>query len=506
MEAHHRLSPQALEWARNFAKGKVSLLRRTLKREPENFPWDWNGFGRLWQFELHYLDALPLLVFSDDSNDNHLALSLLENWSANNRPGTDPGWGPYPLSRRMLNFCRCLAGLERSTPLRRKLIEELSVSIPWLWSFQETHIRANHLMCNLHALLAASILLPGLDFFEERKDELVKAVSQEWKEQFLDDGGHFERSPGYHAMLLRELVELRLILQHGVPSHCTGLHTELNTIVPKGIRFMDHLLHPDGKPSFFHDSNAAMPPFYFGEDHLDLKPGAFEFPDSGFGVLRSKAWYAVLFSGEPGPAYQPGHAHCDGLSIETSYFGHRLFTNSGVAGYGESRDREWMRSADAHSTVVISGKQQHEVWSNFRVGYRGSPGPIVSSDENGALQVSSLFSYSGKTAPSHKRTMSLENGTLRVLDEVSDVEPASFKALYHLHPDTSLDNERLVLLTPAGECSLRLINSRLEVTKTTYMPEFGRRIPRECLVLYPREGGPFGLEVAPDFLGTQTSQ
>ena len=352
-------------------------------------------------------------------------------------------------------------------------------------------------MCNLHALLAASIMLPGLDFFETRKGDLAKAVSEEWQEQFLEDGGHFERSPGYHATLLRELVELRLILQEGVPSHCGKLHTELNTIVPKGIRFMDYLLHPDGKPSFFHDSNAAMPPFYFGEDHSDMAPGAFEFPDSGFGVLKSNTWYGVLFSGEPGPSYQPGHAHCDGLSIETSYFGHRLFTNCGVAGYGEARDREWMRSGEAHSTVVISGRQQHEVWSNFRVGYRGVPGPIQSWNDNGVMGLSSRFTYSGKGAPYHSRTMSLDKEVLTILDEVSNPGTSRYKALFHLHPDTSLDSERQVLLTPAGICSLRLINSRLEVTNTVYMPEFGRRIPRDCLVLHPNAVGPFGLQIAP---------
>jgi uncharacterized heparinase superfamily protein len=305
-------------------------------------------------------------------------------------------------------------------------------------------------------------------------------------------------------MLLRELIELRLILLEGIPSHCSEIHTKLNAIVPKGIRFMDYLLHPDGKPSFFHDSNAAMPPFYFGEDHSDLKPGAFEFPESGFGVLRTNAWYGVLFSGEPGPSYQPGHAHCDGLSIETSYFGHRLFTNCGVAGYGESRDREWMRSGEAHSTVVIAEKQQHEVWSNFRVGYRGKPGTIQSSDTNGVLRVSSQFEYSGKGAPTHKRTMSLESEVLTILDEVSDVAPSQFKALFHLHPDISFDPERLVLLTPAGECSLRLVNSRIEITKTIYMPEFGLRIPRECLVVYPLKRGYFGLQVSPS--ATTSSQ
>ena len=41
----------------------------------------------------------------------------------------------------------------------------------------------------------------------------LKIINDELKEQVLNDGGHFELSPMYHAIFLEDLLDLINILQ-----------------------------------------------------------------------------------------------------------------------------------------------------------------------------------------------------------------------------------------------------------------------------------------------------
>ena len=37
---------------------------------------------------------------------------------------------------------------------------------------------------------------------------------------------------------------------------------------------------------------------------------------SGFYIFKQNDWKLIVDAGQPGPAYIPGHAHCDAMSFE----------------------------------------------------------------------------------------------------------------------------------------------------------------------------------------------
>src|SRR5207237_3863965 len=74
----------------------------------------------------------------------------------------------------------------------------------------ETHLLANHLMKNIKALMFAGALLgaPESSRWWAKGEKLLK---RELAEQILADGGHFERSPMYHAEALEDLLDIRTL-------------------------------------------------------------------------------------------------------------------------------------------------------------------------------------------------------------------------------------------------------------------------------------------------------
>ena len=53
------------------------------------------------------------------------------------------------------------------------------------------------------------------------------------------------------------------------------------------------------------------------KEHFDITPEyKSRFIDSGFYIFKQNDWKLIVDAGQPGPAYIPGHAHCDAMSFE----------------------------------------------------------------------------------------------------------------------------------------------------------------------------------------------
>src|SRR5437764_1445792 len=126
------------------------------------------------------------------------------------------GWEPYPLSLRIVNWLKFLIrNAERAETLGegrtlQTLIASLRLQALALEVGLETHLLANHLMKNIKALMFAGALLDGPESSRwwEKGEKLLR---RELGEQILADGGHFERSPMYHAETLEDLMDIRTL-------------------------------------------------------------------------------------------------------------------------------------------------------------------------------------------------------------------------------------------------------------------------------------------------------
>ncbi len=351
---------------------------------------DWNriDWPRLWLYNLHYFDDL----MAEGATERlvwHRA--LVNRWVVENPPGKGVGWEPYPTSLRIVNWIKwALAGNVFDEEMRISL----AIQTCWLRQRLEIHLLGNHLWANAKALVFAGTFFQG----EEADRWRAKGLSllrRELDEQVLADGGHFERSPMYHAIVLEDvldLIQLAEVFQGVIPERDVARWRATTTRMLRWLRVMTH---PDGEIAFFNDTAFGIAPTYVElADYaraigapVTEEPFAPLVPLQESGYVRMEVGPAVLIAdvGEIGPDYLPGHAHADTLSFELSLGGERVLANGGTSTYEPGDERLWQRGTAAHNTVEVNRQNSSEVWGSFRVARRARPLDVAWGEENGEL-------------------------------------------------------------------------------------------------------------------------
>jgi len=103
---------------------------------------------------------------------------------------------------------------------------------------------------------------------------------------------------------------------------------------------------------------------------VNIFPKKTSLSSSGFSKFRGDNWELIIKSGNIQPTYQPGHSHADIGSFCLWYKGKQLIIDRGVSTYHSNSIRLAERSTHVHNTITISGMNQSDLWSAFRVGKR----------------------------------------------------------------------------------------------------------------------------------------
>ena len=215
----------------------------------------------------------------------------------------------------------------------------------------------------------------------------------------LSDGGHYERSPVYHLIVLRDLLEVEAAVPGSVPAD----------VIERMQRFAAGLARPDGQPALFNDGTLDLAP------RLELPPpqeGLSVFPETGYAVWRRGGVWLAFDCGPPSPPYLPAHAHADALSFQLWLDGAPVVVDPGMPTYEQGAERDWFRGTRAHSTVSIDGRDQFELWGAFRSG----PLPKVELvDAAPGLFEARLETAAGVT---HERSIAIGDARIELEDRV----------------------------------------------------------------------------------------
>lgn len=458
--------------------------------EGGGFQWDRPEWPRLWRYNLHYFDDLA----ADGAVERgtwHEA--LIARWIAENRPGCGTGWEPYPTSLRIVNWIKWdLAGRFTADTARLSgaALDSLATQARWLRRRLEIHLLGNHLWANAKALVFAGAFFDGPEA-RVWLDRGLALLQRELREQILPDGGHFERSPMYHAILLEDLLDLVQLADRYPALAPEGTAAEWRRVAGRMLAWLRVMTHPDGGPAFFNDTALGIAPdlaaleAYFdslgGSDPAagpvgervvgDLGDELILLSDSGYARLNCGSAVMIADVGPIGPDYLPGHAHADTLSFELSLGGRRAIVNSGISTYEAGPERLRQRGTAAHSTVVVDGVDSSEVWSSFRVARRARPFDVRwGRDPDGTLWLQAAHDgyrrQPGRVV--HRREWRLDASGLRVIDRLEG-RPRSAEARYHLHPAISPSE----IGADAG---------RLRCEPSTWHPRFGTKVLGTVLV------------------------
>ncbi len=387
---------------------------------------DWNrpDWPKLWLYNAHYFDDLAA---SDADARAAWHRALVARWIAENPPGLGNGWEPYPTSPRIVNWIRW--GLS-GHPLDAAVVQSLAVQARWLRRRLEVHLLGNHLWANAKALVFAGAFFAGAEADAWRAVGLA-ILRREEGEQILADGGHFELSPMYHALILEDVLDLVQLGRTFPDAVAAGDVARWRETAARMLHWLRVMSHPDGEIAFFNDAATGVARSYAAlaayarsqgvpapdEPLADLVP----LPQSGYVRMAAGPAVAIVDVARIGPDYLPGHAHADTLSFELSLGGQRVLVNGGTSTYETGTQRLRERGTALHDTVTVDGEDSSEVWGSFRVARRARPFDVKwGRDEAVVLRVEAAhdgyWRLPGRVV--HRRRWELRPQGLRVIDTV----------------------------------------------------------------------------------------
>ena len=457
--------------------------------------WGVSEKGRLWCYNLHYFQYLLL----NEGINAGYAVDLIKNWIEKNSVGSPDAWDPFPISLRLVNWIKFLSLNNISEEDKAVIVDSMAFQTRWLLKHLEYHLLGNHMFKNGKALMFMGLFFNGIEAGKWLEKGLT-IVGAELDEQVLDDGGHFERSPMYHSMVLEDCLDLLNIVKAKKNSALKGFADTLEEKTGKMVRYLSSMTHPDGRIGLFNDAAFGIetaPDGLFGyykrvtgkelemcSDNVQI------FQDSGYYILAPDSeTKMILDCGHVGPEYQPGHSHCDTLSFELSVKGMRVIVDSGCFQYEDGDIREYNRGNIGHNTITIDDENQSEVWGAHRCARKAAPLEVECGEkENGVL-----FFKGGhdgykrlKGKPVHFREVTFQDKTWKIRDRIEGKKKHTIESRLHLHPSMELEFEKNeIMVGTSGKRVLKIQlrgNGVIKIEKGWYCPEFGKKYACDVLV------------------------
>jgi uncharacterized heparinase superfamily protein len=478
-----------------FAHGRVRFLNED---GAVAGPSAWNDRAKLklWLYNLHYFDDLASL---GDKARRGRQCEWMARWIAENPPSKGVGWEPYPVSLRIANWIKWAFAGGAPGP---EWCHSLATQTRWLAAHIEWHLLGNHLLANAKALVLAGLFFAGKEA-ETWLEAGLSIYAQQLPEQILADGGHFELSSMYHAIILEDLLDLiNAARRYGRPEG--DVFRGLPAITTRMRAWLAAMTHPDGDLSFFNDAAFGIAPrhaeieAYVARLGLPALPvpgeGKHRLRASGYMRVNSADWAAILDLAAVGPDYLPGHAHADTLSFELSVGLERIIVNGGTSTYAPGPRRAAERATAAHSTVEIDGQNSSEVWASFRVARRALVRDLSCQKAGSLITIEAAHDGYRRLPgrPLHWRRWAFEDGSVTVTDIITPGEGHRALARFHLASGVTASRDPSgregELITPAGRKLRWVATSPVHIVPSEWAAEFGLRIPTQTL-LAPLEDG-----------------
>lgn len=534
--------------AEAVAEQRFNFLNQCVSfdEQPE---WHNTELTRLWRFHLHYFDFVNDLIIWYASGKPNAAFQtfrrLASSWIDHNQRLEGDGWHPFTISVRLVNWINAMSVFERQLvddqSFYQNLLSSLFGQAQFLSKDIEFDVRGNHILKNIKALLFVGLSFNGRGP-QQWYRRALRLLELELIEQVLADGGHFERSPGYHLAVLKDCLEIAILVER-----VEGFSPRwLDDALLRMTEYLVAILPLNGQVPLLKDTtwdNDVLPidllnaaALYFREptfklsDDFGLYPfllfglsgwetfkewpenrtprGCVALRDTGYYVMRDDENddFLILDFGKPCPDYLPAHAHADMFSYELTVGGQRVIVDSGVYEYTAGYWRDYFRSTRAHNTVEIEGADQSELWDSFRVARRARPGQGIWEETEGyALVQRTHNGYRRLSVPViHRRTLVWQKACFwLVVDEVLGegwIEAANY---VHLHPDLTFNalsnsiwaikgSHSHIWLTAFGHERCSLVKGQNEpICQGWYSERFGELLSNGVLSLYKEANLPF---------------
>ena len=389
--------------------------------------WTFPNKSPLWNHNIHYFEYLfPLAKKYEETGDFvyvEKIKELITAWIDDNPMGTkNSSWACYPVALRLSNWIDIYSILYKEfssdSNFNTFFLNSLYSQYVFLVKHLEKHLMANHYFEDLRSIIIGSVFFKDNDTCEMAKRELITQC----KEQILDDGFQYERSPMYQKILTEDLIKVVNALQ---------VKGEESVFFKKTIGQMLNvsysLENSINRIPLFNDCGnnitKSLQSIVEAAKNMDIYPyRRNSFISSGFYIYdfgEREECRMIVDAGQPGPSYSPGHSHNECMSYELFISGKPIIVNCGTYAY-QTKKRKMYKSALSHNTVRIAGFEQSEFWSSFRLARRATVSKIKYDKTSICMGINDYLNNQ------IERTIYIADDNITVVDRAPNKEIESF--------------------------------------------------------------------------------
>lgn len=420
-----------------------------------NNNWNIKSQNKLWLYNLHYFD----FINSNYKNYKFLKM-LIFKWISIDNNLKKVGLEPYPTSLRIVNWTKFFINQKLDD---KELNSSLYNQLLYLNDNLEYHLLGNHYFANIKALIF------GCLYFDTKKTNkiLIKILpnfANELKNQILNDGGHAEFSPMYHAIILEDIIDIISLFKFYKFDPGKQIKDLLFKKSYLMINWLNLLTHPSGQYCKFNDSTEDIAQSFFSLKKYYKKVCKKNFyninvnnhlKETGYFTHRRKDIFFSTNIGNSSVEYLSGHTHSDTFSFEFSYKNNIFFTNGGISTYKSGFIREFERSSANHNTVIVDKRNSSEVWKSFRLARRPVLGSLKIKRKRFETIISNFF-LDYKNKYKHSRTVSFKKKNIKITDKN---DTYSFFSRFILQPDIKIKIiDKKTILLNKGKTKLKIIS------------------------------------------------
>jgi hypothetical protein len=447
------------------------VLNQSQVFEPDQINWnDEQTYGKLWAYHLNYFEFL-----NQENLSLTKGLALIRAYTQA-YPNLKTGLEPYPTSLRNINWIKFLTKFQiKDTEIDDFLMAQYVRLIDNL----EYHLMGNHLLEN-----AFSLIFGAYYFRNEALFKIANTILKtELSEQFLDDGGHFERSPMYHQIMLFRLLDCWNLMESNQEFKPISENEISLNLIKKTLSFLQIITFKNGDIPLINDAAKNIAPstnqLIEYANHLNIKGSEIKLSESGYRKFNKNNYELLVDVGNISPDYLPAHAHAGALSFILYVNQKPFIVDTGTSTYQNNGIRQSERSTSAHNTVQIGDFEQSEMWSSFRVGRRAKT-TVLSENEH---KITASHDGYKRYGIIHKRTFITDNQSITIKDEIIGESKYPQKAYLHFHPAIELKIEGNIIKTNFGNI---IVDKAIEITENNchISEEFNTRISSKMITLF----------------------
>lgn len=326
---------------------------------------------------------------------------------------------------------------------------------------------------NNHTLSEITGLIIGAWCTQDRKalKEAYRLMDKEIANQFLEDGGYKQFSFNYQRFAL-QLMEFNFMISNVTEFH---LNNESKKKIENSIYLINQVIQENGRvPNYGSNDGALIFPFttcgyldyrpvintlnyqlhasklyedknvneeliwFTGDNPDEIIKGdsqkySSSFSAAGLHTLKNKDWFIMLVNND----FNSRPAQMDQNHIDVWYESYNLFCDSGTYSYADEVGKE-LSSSKGHNTVQVCNKEMMDKKGPFFI-YNWTKRKVLKHSRNHIFS-----SYISKNGYEYLRNVQIENGTLKIVDQLNTTE--QFSVYFHTYYPVILKDNIIQIL------------------------------------------------------------